>query len=157
MLEHGGLNREYDGKKADVWSCGVVLYVMLCAKYPFDHECDEHLGEGQRRQIVYQRVRSASFKVPSRVSISEGCLDLLQQLLSPDPTSRPSTGDIMRHQWFAHGLNKAAFEFNQRPDLVPPPNAQSESSILAILNKAQKNMPTLMYKPLRLKTAMVQR
>ncbi len=45
------MGREYDGKKADVWSCGVMLYVMLYGRYP----CED------TRELLLQDI-----KIPDR-------------------------------------------------------------------------------------------
>lgn len=52
------MNRSrYDGKLADVWSSGVMLYAMLCCRYPFERPEDDDDPKGQHR-IVQRIIKS---------------------------------------------------------------------------------------------------
>jgi len=57
-LSSGDL-RAYDGKKADAWSCGVVLYAMLTATYPFKRSEDAHEGKVQAIRTALKRIMAA--------------------------------------------------------------------------------------------------
>uniref|UniRef100_A0A0E0M1A2 non-specific serine/threonine protein kinase n=1 Tax=Oryza punctata TaxID=4537 RepID=A0A0E0M1A2_ORYPU len=85
--------RGYDGARADLWSCGVVLYVLLCGFLPFQHE---------NYAKMYQKIFKAEYQVPPWVS--GDARRLIARLLVVDPAKRISVAEIMRTPWFKKGF-----------------------------------------------------
>lgn len=93
-------NRGYNGACTDIWSCGVILYVLLTGQLPFQHE---------NMMKMYQRIFKADYHVPSWVS--GDARRLISKLLVVDPSKRISIAEILRHPWMkkgASGLNTKA-------------------------------------------------
>lgn len=84
----------YDGAKADIWSCGVILFVLLAGHLPFQ---DSNLIE------MYKKIAKAEFKFPSW--FSPDVRRLLTKILDPNPTTRVSMARIMQSAWFKKGLD----------------------------------------------------
>ncbi|PWA36854.1 protein kinase superfamily protein [Artemisia annua] len=78
------LKKEYDGKIADVWSCGVTLYVMLVGAYPFE---DPEEPKNFRKTI--QRILNVQYSIPSYVHISPECRHLISRIFVADPAKVP--------------------------------------------------------------------
>nr|AVL26011.1 SnRK2.2 [Prunus avium] len=93
------LRQEYDGKIADVWSCGVTLYVMLVGAYPFE---DPDEPKDFRKTI--QRILSVQYSIPDSVQISRECLELISRIFVPDPAARITIPEIKNHSWFLKNL-----------------------------------------------------
>jgi 5'-AMP-activated protein kinase catalytic alpha subunit len=87
--------RLYAGPEVDVWSCGVILYALLCAKLPFD---DEYIPS------LFKKIREGVFVIPEFISPS--CADLIRQMLIVDPLKRITIGEIRKHPWFLVKLPK---------------------------------------------------
>lgn len=100
----------YDGKKADMWSCGVVLYAMLTSRYPFQRPGDMALGRGKHMQAIISRTLAGEYPIPN--GISSECADLLRGLLTVDPEKRFSVRDVFSHPWYREGLKPGVLEFN---------------------------------------------
>ncbi|KAG9158009.1 hypothetical protein Leryth_000168, partial [Lithospermum erythrorhizon] len=73
--------KEYDGKIADMWSCGVTLYVMLVGAYPFE---DPEDPKNFRKTI--ERIMSAQYSIPDYVRISADCRHLLSRIFIANPS-----------------------------------------------------------------------
>ncbi|XP_068304585.1 CBL-interacting serine/threonine-protein kinase 5-like [Pyrus communis] len=86
----------YDGAKADIWSCGVVLFVFLAGYLPFQ---DENLMR------TYSKVFKADYEFPPWISMDARCL--IKKLLVVDPGRRISFQQIMRNPWFRKGSSFA--------------------------------------------------
>ncbi|MFS8035087.1 putative protein kinase CAMK-OST1L family [Helianthus anomalus] len=73
------LKKEYDGKMADVWSCGVMLYVMLVGSYPFE--------DPEEPKIFRKTIQNSQFQysIPSYVHISIGCCQLMSKIFVAIP------------------------------------------------------------------------
>lgn len=129
------LNDQYDGKKADIWSCGVMLYVMLTAVLPFAKRGDDRSNNLVRLQQLFPRIVAADYEQPRRVT--EECRHLLKRMLTPDPAKRVTIPEIMQHPWFLTNLGPGMGELNNR--LVQkgvPPQLQKVEEIEAIVQQA---------------------
>ncbi|KVI10744.1 Protein kinase, ATP binding site-containing protein [Cynara cardunculus var. scolymus] len=93
------LKKEYDGKIADVWSCGVTLYVMLVGAYPFE---DPEEPKNFRKTI--QRILNVQYSIPSYVHISAECRHLISRIFVSDPAKRITMDEIRSHEWFLRKL-----------------------------------------------------
>eukprot|EP00183_Erythrolobus_madagascarensis_P005858 CAMPEP_0185847334 /NCGR_PEP_ID=MMETSP1354-20130828/2643_1 /TAXON_ID=708628 /ORGANISM="Erythrolobus madagascarensis, Strain CCMP3276" /LENGTH=615 /DNA_ID=CAMNT_0028547613 /DNA_START=1 /DNA_END=1845 /DNA_ORIENTATION=- len=79
----------YSGAKIDVWSCGIILFVLLSGYLPFDDD---------KPELLFKQILSADVKYPSW--FSEGVQDLLGGLLCVSPEQRASIKQIRKHAWF---------------------------------------------------------
>ncbi|EXC26157.1 CBL-interacting serine/threonine-protein kinase 6 [Morus notabilis] len=85
----------YDGAKADIWSCGVILYVLLAGFLPFQ---DDNLV------AMYRKIYRGDFKCPPW--FSPEARRLITKLLDPNPSSRITIFKIMDSSWFKKSAPK---------------------------------------------------
>eukprot|EP00891_Asterochloris_glomerata_P003766 jgi/Astpho2/3766/fgenesh1_pg.00060_%23_64_t len=93
---------KYDGKKADIWSCGVILYVMLTGQYPFNTRDRNHCVN----------IVNARYMLPTDVELSESSKDLIRGMLTPNTVNRFGVADIKQHPWFLEDLPDGALDMN---------------------------------------------
>ncbi len=134
------LHDQYDGKKADVWSCGVMLYVVLTGVLPFAKRGDERGNNLVRLQQMFPRIVAADFNQPQHVSTE--CQHLLSRLLTADPEMRITTADVLRHPWFLHNLPAGMdlLNYNLLQSLVPP-GLQRVEELERIVQEATVDSP----------------
>lgn len=85
--------RRYDGKRASVWSMGVLLYTMTQGEVPFPKE----------RDITRSELRfKAAVQVPRHIR------DFIKWILNPNEEERPTFEDIMHHTWIKEGRERAS-------------------------------------------------
>ena len=79
----------YNGEETDIWSAGIILYLMLCGTLPFYEEDN---------QLLYQKIIKGEYTIPKY--LSEEAKDIIKQILEVDPKKRINFEKIKKHPWF---------------------------------------------------------
>lgn len=121
---------KYDGRKADVWSCGVILYALLVGALPFD---DDNL-----RQLL-EKVKKGVFHIPHFVSPE--CQNLLRGMIEVNPELRLTLEQIHRHSWVvvdSHGLVELELPVSQVVETSVIPSVEDlDPDVLSTMNSLQ--------------------
>ncbi|KAJ1975998.1 Serine/threonine-protein kinase [Dimargaris verticillata] len=80
--------KAYVGPEVDIWSFGIVLYVLVCGKVPFDD---------QSMPALHAKIKRGHVEYPSW--LTHECKHLLSRILVTNPDDRATMAEIMRHPW----------------------------------------------------------
>ena len=104
MLE----GHEYNGEATDVWSCGIILYAMLCGTLPFSESQEE---------IIVKKIKSHDYVIPNY--LSKDAKDLLNHILIINPKERYNIKQIQGHPWFNLIKPHMVPGINLEEDIIP--------------------------------------
>ncbi|KAG7314524.1 hypothetical protein KOW79_021827 [Hemibagrus wyckioides] len=95
--------QKYEGPQLDIWSMGVVLYVLVCGALPFD---------GPSLPVLRQRVLEGRFRIP--YFMTEDCEHLIRRMLVLDPAKRLALSQIRLHRWMVQEVPSPKPHLNQQ-------------------------------------------
>lgn len=82
------------GFEVDIWAIGIMLYALLFGKPPF---------QAKDVQVIYERIKTNDYKYPPDSTVSLEARQLINDMLSTDPSERPSLDEILNYDWFKCG------------------------------------------------------
>jgi 5'-AMP-activated protein kinase, catalytic alpha subunit len=82
--------KKYNGLQTDIWSCGVILFAMVCGYLPF---------EDPKTNLLYKKIINCDYTIPKFVSAE--CTDLIKRVLDTNPQTRLTLAEIRSHAWFS--------------------------------------------------------
>jgi len=133
--------KRYHGSTVDIWSCGVVLFAMLCGYLPF---------ENNNTLALYKKILHADYTVLD--CISSEAKDLLQNILRTDPKVRYTISDIRKHKWMCKSHNNllrteiSIMPLNEHViEMLKRYNITREKVVEAIRNNKHNRITTLYY------------
>ena len=97
-------------EKCDMWSCGVILYILLCGCPPFSADTDDE---------IFKKIKVGKYHLKGSVwnEISKEAIDLISALLTKDIDTRLSATKALNHAWFQNMFsdkNKDLLEYQRK-------------------------------------------
>ena len=99
--------KKYNGLSIDLWACGIILFAMLCGYLPFDDKNNNELF----RKILECKI---DYPEEDEVELSEISLDLINKILTSNPSKRIGINKILEHPFMNYG--KKVYNTVIRPD-----------------------------------------
>ncbi|KAG9128855.1 hypothetical protein Leryth_009606 [Lithospermum erythrorhizon] len=116
------LKRNY-GPEVDVWSAGVILYILLCGVPPFWAETEQGVAQAIIRSVV-------DFKRDPWPKVSDNAKDLVRKMLDPDPVRRLTAHQVLEHPWLQN-IKKA-------PNVSLGETVKARLKQFSVMNKLKK-------------------
>ena len=95
------LKQRYN-EKCDIWSCGVIMYILLSQRPPFGGKDDDE---------IMANIEKGKYDLssPPFDKISQNARDLIKKMLTMDPQKRISAEEVLNHPWFKENKSKELF------------------------------------------------
>ncbi|KAF9664728.1 hypothetical protein SADUNF_Sadunf16G0048300 [Salix dunnii] len=116
------LKRNY-GPEVDVWSAGVILYILLCGVPPFWAETEQGVAQAIIRSVI-------NFKRDPWPKVSENAKDLVRKMLDPDPKHRLTAQQVLDHPWLQNA--------KKAPNVSLGETVRSRLKQFSFMNKLKK-------------------
>ncbi|KAK4419575.1 Calcium-dependent protein kinase [Sesamum alatum] len=116
------LKRNY-GPEVDIWSAGVILYILLCGVPPFWAETEQGVAQAIIRSVI-------DFKRDPWPKVSNNAKDLVKKMLDPDPSRRLSAQQVLEHPW----LN----DIKTAPNVSLGETVKARLKQFSVMNKLKK-------------------
>ncbi|OAY65355.1 CBL-interacting protein kinase 9 [Ananas comosus] len=120
-------DKGYDGTASDVWSCGVILFVLMAGYLPFDEP---------NIMTLYKKICKANFSCP--LWFSSGAKKLIKRILDPNPHTRITIPEILEDEWFKRGYKPPSFEQGEDVSLDDVESVFNDSQEHLVTEKKEK-------------------
>ena len=116
------LKNNYD-KQCDIWSCGVIMYVLLCGEFPFF---------GKTGEEIKKKILSGKFNFNNKrfSKVSEKAKDLIKKCLIYDKDQRITAEEALKHEFFADDIN---------PNNIFEDEIDSKNVLISLKNYSQQS------------------
>lgn len=116
------LRRNY-GPEVDVWSAGVILYILLCGVPPFWAETEQGVAQAIIRSVI-------DFKRDPWPKVSEPAKDLVRKMLEPNPKLRLTAQEVLDHPWLQNA--------KKAPNVSLGETVKARLKQFSVMNKLKK-------------------
>ncbi|KAG7958689.1 hypothetical protein I3843_10G031100 [Carya illinoinensis] len=116
------LKRNY-GPEIDVWSAGVILYILLCGFPPFWAETEQGVAQAIIKSVV-------NFRKDPWPKVSDNAKDLVKKMLNPDPKRRLTAQEVLDHPWLQNA--------NKAPNVSLGETVRARLKQFSLMNKLKK-------------------
>ena len=126
----------YDGFGIDIWSCGIILFAMICGFLPFEE------GENDRyNEVLFKNIVKCDIEYPKDL-FSDSTKDLIKQILVKNPKNRIKIEDIKKHKFYLMGqqIYRKHFLLNEKNDKAYVPSNNIEEKSIQIFKEFNKEI-----------------